>query len=175
MEHPMNKVQPSCPCGTSEEECPNADGDPLCARPQADASLEDRVVEAITEWVGPTPPEHALAAAREAIAIIRSGPQTAMHGMPDSLGDIISIDEMTTRLERRGAELNISPNGQLMLKAAFYIRRLASHVDALALSRPRAPKVRTSHHRNKEEAARLQALVDEKYTNDEATSLSRPH
>ena len=27
----------------------------------------------------------------------------------------------------------------------------------------RTPKVRTSHHRNKEEAARLQALVDERY------------
>lgn len=29
-------------------------------------------------------------------------------------------------------------------------------------SAPRAPKVRTSHHRNKEEAARLQKLVDER-------------
>jgi len=36
----MNKVQPSCPCGTSEEECPNADGDPLCAQPQADVLRE---------------------------------------------------------------------------------------------------------------------------------------
>lgn len=32
------------------------------------------------------------------------------------------------------------------------------------LAQGRVPKVRTSHHRNKEEAARLQALVDQKYT-----------
>jgi hypothetical protein len=33
--------------------------------------LETRVVEAITEWVGETAPEHAIAAAREAITIVR--------------------------------------------------------------------------------------------------------
>jgi len=38
----MNKVQPSCPCGTSEEECPNANGDPLCAQPQTDGMREDK-------------------------------------------------------------------------------------------------------------------------------------
>jgi hypothetical protein len=32
-----------------------------------------------------------------------------------------------------------------------------------AEEKPRVPKVRTSHHRNKEEAARLQSLVDERY------------
>lgn len=45
-EHPMNKVQPSCPCGTSEEECPNADGDPLCAQPQADGMREAQIYTA---------------------------------------------------------------------------------------------------------------------------------
>jgi hypothetical protein len=34
----------------------------------------------------------------------------------------------------------------------------------------RVPKVRTSHHRNKEEAARLQALVDERYASEAAPS-----
>ncbi len=33
--------------------------------------LETQVVEAITEWVGETDPDHAIAAAREAIAIVR--------------------------------------------------------------------------------------------------------
>lgn len=33
-----------------------------------------------------------------------------------------------------------------------------------SVAQGRVPKVRTSHHRNKEEAARLQALVDQKYT-----------
>jgi len=36
---------------------------------------------------------------------------------------------------------------------------------------PRTPKVRTSHHRNKEEAARLQALVNERL---EASPHTRP-
>ena len=59
----------------------------------------------------------------------------AAPAMPKELGDTIPINEMVTRLEKRGAELNdgaITPNGQLMLKAAFYIKRLASHIDALA-------------------------------------------
>jgi hypothetical protein len=36
----------------------------------------------------------------------------------------------------------------------------------------RVPKVRTSHHRNKEEAARLQELVAKRYTAREITSVS---
>jgi hypothetical protein len=38
----------------------------------------------------------------------------------------------------------------------------------------RAPKVRTSHHRNKEEAARLQTLVDKRFAQDGASPISRP-
>jgi hypothetical protein len=37
-----------------------------------------------------------------------------------------------------------------------------------AAATPRAPKVRTSHHRNKEEAARLQKLVDDRCAPDAA-------
>jgi hypothetical protein len=62
---------------------------------------------------------------------------TAAPATPKELGDTIPIDEMVTRLEKRGAELNdgeIATDGQLMLKAAFYIKRLASHVDALSHS-----------------------------------------
>lgn len=39
-------------------------------------------------------------------------------------------------------------------------------------ARPRAPKVRTSHRRNAEEAARLQAMVDERYA--DASPVTRP-
>jgi crotonobetainyl-CoA:carnitine CoA-transferase CaiB-like acyl-CoA transferase len=41
-------------------------------------------------------------------------------------------------------------------------------MSAKAEAAARAPKVRTSHHRNKEEAARLQELVDKRYAKAEA-------
>lgn len=43
------------------------------------------------------------------------------------------------------------------------IRRACDELRA-GVAQGRVPRVRTSHHRNKEEAARLQALVDQKYT-----------
>ena len=57
------------------------------------------------------------------------------------------------------------PSGQL----AIDIRAvLAAQSPTAPVETPRIPKVRTSHHRNKEEAARLQALVDERYAQSSA-------
>jgi hypothetical protein len=53
--------------------------------------------------------------------------------MPASYGDVIPAWEMVDRLEDRGSELNangVTPNGQLMLRAAFYIRALSRADDA---------------------------------------------
>lgn len=67
-----------------------------------------------------------LALLREAAAL-SAPPSVALEDMPETLGDVIPVSEMVDRLERRGAELNahaITPNGQLMLKAAFYLKAL---------------------------------------------------
>jgi len=58
-----------------------------------------------------------------------------------------------------------------VLAASDLVQKIA---EALTLSHTRVPKVRTSHRRNKEEAARLQALVNEKYATDKAPPIPRP-
>lgn len=52
------------------------------------------------------------------------------------------------------------------------IEALRPVVQTSEVQSARVPKVRTSHHRNKEEAARLQALVDKRFAAD--TSESEP-
>jgi hypothetical protein len=73
-----------------------------CSAAIGGASLEDRVVEAITEWVGETPPEHALAAAREAIAIVLNEPQEVKDPR-------IALLETLAKKSRTGVSFDWSP------------------------------------------------------------------
>jgi hypothetical protein len=70
-----------------------------CSADSEPADLEQRVVDAITEWVGETPPEHAVAAAREAIAIVRNEPQAASALRDDLQAKINDLHELQDRCE----------------------------------------------------------------------------
>ncbi len=70
-------------------------------------------------------------------------------------------------IEECARELETSYPDHAWLNAA------CAAIRSLAVARPRTPKVRTSHHRNKEEATHLQALVDERLAG--ASALSRPN
>jgi hypothetical protein len=96
----------------------NGSGKLSPAQCSADSDLEERVVEAITEWIGETPPEHAIAAAREAIAVVRTVPQSV--AWPTiALGDMVYMNERSPYFHDwkgtslKVVSLRIEPDGKL--------------------------------------------------------------
>lgn len=91
------------------------------------ADLENRVIEAITEWVGETEPDHALAAAREAIAIVRDSAQ--------------GVQEIDAWMRADGSAATVNPMTAGMWKAQGHT------ILPLYLHAGRAPLAHTSTDR----------------------------